>query len=283
MSIILQSNVNLLTTELDAALQAKYERLQAIFKKLDRVLVAFSGGVDSSLALKVALDTLGPERVLGVIAVSPSLESEEQAAALALLDTIGVPYQRVATNEVNDLRYAANPVNRCYFCKTHLFDALFDIAQERQMVVVDGLNYDDTGDHRPGHQAGLERGVRSPLQEAELTKADVRRLARHLGLPNWSKPAMACLSSRVPYGTAITPKVLSQIGRAERALRVLGLEQLRVRHHDTVARIEVLPDDMVAVLAHSDSIVAELKAAGYQYVTLDLQGFRSGSLNETLK
>jgi len=249
---------------------------------MGRVIVAYSGGVDSSLIVKVAYDTLGDD-MLAAMAISESYSVAEKALALEILKEIGPPYELLRTGEVQDPRYAANPANRCYFCKQHLYEGLFELAAERDFAyIADGFNADDVGDHRPGRKAGRERGVRSPLFEAGLTKNDVRSLARYLGLSNWAKPAMACLSSRVAYGQRITPKILGQVEQAERALYALGLDQLRVRHHDNIARVEVLSEDMPQVLAQRDRIVADLKAAGYVYVTLDLQGFRSGSSNEAL-
>ncbi len=281
--VISLANIDISTAvDLPPALAEKYQRLQSLLAAMGRVLVAYSGGVDSTLVVRVAHDVLGDD-MLAVLAISESYSAAEQPGAIALLEAIGAPYQLVRTQEVHDPRYAANPANRCYFCKTHLYDELCELAEAGRFdVIVDGSNVDDGGDHRPGRQAGRERGVRSPLQEAGFTKTEVRMLARHLGLSNWNKPAMACLSSRVAYGQAITPEVLVQIDRAEGVLRALGLGQLRVRHHEDVARIEVPPEDFPAVLAHRERIVADLKAAGYVYVTLDLQGFRSGSGNEAL-
>jgi uncharacterized protein len=271
------------SNRLSPELQEKYGTLQALLREMGRAVIAFSGGVDSTLVAKVAIDTLGAPQTLAVIAVSASLAQDEAQEAYTLLRELGIPYEAVQTNEVEDPRYAANPANRCYFCKEHVYDSLGDIATARGFgVVVDGFNLDDTGDHRPGRKAGRERGVRSPLHEAGMNKNDIRALARFLGLSNWSKPAMACLSSRVEYGTAITPQILGQIDQAESALRKLGFADLRVRHHDKLARIEVNDDQLDQVLAQRESITAAVKAAGYVYVTLDLQGLRHGSMNEAL-
>lgn len=263
-------------------LEAKYARLKALIAELGRVIVAYSGGVDSTLVAKVAADVLGDD-MLAVMSISESYSASEVPGALALLEEHSIPYQTVQTAEVQDERYAANPTDRCYYCKVHLYGELFEIAAAGSYAaILDGSNADDVGDHRPGRQAGRERDVRSPLQDAGLNKADIRALARYLGLTNWNKPALACLSSRVAYGNAITPEILRQVDQAEDALRALGLSQLRVRHHDNLARIEVLPEDIPAVVAARDQLVAALKDAGYVYVTLDLQGFRSGSGNEVL-
>jgi uncharacterized protein len=261
----------------------KYEDLRDLLSAFGRVLIAFSGGVDSSLAAKVAFDVLGPDKTLAVIAVSPSLAREEERDALALLNEIGLPYLTVETQEVDDPQYAANPINRCYFCKSHVYAALQRVAQERDFeFIVDGFNADDSGEYRPGRKAGREWGVRSPLAEVCLGKDEIRELARHLGLSNWAKPPMACLSSRVEYGIPITPRILSQVDRAEAALRRLGFAELRVRHHDQLARIEVDEEMIQSATARREEIVAAVKAAGYTYVTLDLQGLRHGSMNEVI-
>ncbi len=270
-------------TTLTPALREKYERLQAVMREMGRVLIAYSGGIDSTLAAKVAFDTLGADNALAVIAVSASLGQDEEREALDVLHEIGIPYLTVQTNEVEDPRYAANPANRCYFCKEHVYGSLNGVAESRGFdVVIDGFNMDDTGDHRPGRKAGRERGVRSPLHEAGMNKADIRALARYLGLSNWAKPAMACLSSRVEYGTSITPTILRQIDNAEHALRKLGFPELRVRHHDKLARIEVPESVIMQAINQRHEIVEAIKAVGYVYVTLDLQGLRRGSMNEAL-
>ena len=269
---------------LGAAHAAAYERLQAIVSELGSVLVAYSGGVDSALLLRVATDVLG-ERAVGALASSAAYDEEETRQAVASAEQMGARLVRVETHELEDPRYAANTAERCYFCKTELFDQLEPLARSLGLAhVAYGMNRDDRGDWRPGQRAARERDVRAPLDEAGMGKAEIRAVARHLGLPLWDKPALACISSRIPYGTPVTPEVLRQVGRAERALRGLGFRQLRVRHHGAVARIEIDPAEFVRLLDPDvrERIVAEVRASGYAYVTLDLQGYRTGSLNEAL-
>ncbi len=260
----------------------KVERVKAILQDMESVLVAYSGGVDSTLLLKIAYDVLG-ERALAVTTVSPTLPDYELAEAKAIAQQIGARYVVFDKHEMEDERFLANTPDRCYFCKASVCQQLIEYAQhEGYRYVIDGSNADDTGDYRPGARATREYGMRSPLQEAGFTKADIRALARELGLPNWDKPSSACLASRIPYGDPITAEKLTQIGRAEGVLRDLGLRQYRVRHHVDVARIEVAQADFDAVLTHREHIVAALKALGYAYVALDLAGFRSGSMNEVI-
>ena len=267
------------STPLAPETAAKLARLRAIMHDLGSVLVAYSGGVDSALVMAVAHAELG-ERMLACIGMSPSYPARELRDAVALAEAIGAPCRVVNTEEYLDPDYAANPTNRCYFCKSELHDQLHALAEDEGWnAIADGANASDLGDFRPGMQAARERNVRSPLLEAGITKAEVRAIARHLGLPVWDKPAMACLSSRVPHGTAITPELLRQIEAAEDTLVALGFRQFRVRHHGEIARIELPVEEFArAVAAHAD-LVAGITAAGYRFVTLDLAGFRSGSLN----
>ena len=260
-------------------LTLKLEHLRASMRSLGSALVAYSGGVDSALVMVVAHQELG-EAALACIGVSPSYPTREMRSAIKLAEELGVPYRLIDTEEHLDPNYAANLGDRCYFCKTELHDRLQAIARaEGWAAVVDGNNASDLGDYRPGMTAAREHGVRSPLLEVGITKAEVRELAQALGLPVWDKPAMACLSSRVPHGTPITPELLRQIESAEDALVALGFRQFRVRHHGEIARIELPAEDIPNAIAQRETIVAGVQAAGYRFVALDLAGFRSGSLN----
>ena len=270
-----------------AGLDERRARLEAVVRDLGSVLVAYSGGVDSALVLKVCRDLLGRERVLGVLAQSESYASRELESALAVAAAIDAEVRVIHTQELANPDYASNPANRCYFCKQTLFDDLGPLqAAEGWQTIADGFNADDLGDHRPGRQAARERGVRSPLLEAGLDKADIRALARRLGLPIWNKPSLACLSSRIPYGTPVTAEALAQIDAAENFLRDRGFTQVRVRHYaeQKLARVEVEPALLPALVepAMRAAVVGRLKELGYRYVTIDLAGYRSGSLNEAL-
>ncbi len=265
-------------------LDEKLARMEEIFREMGAVIVAYSGGIDSTLLLKVAHDTLG-DRAVGALSASESIPEEEVREALAVTEALGIPVVQLYTSEMADPNYVANPANRCYFCKTALFDELEALAAREGIAqIVYGANMDDTGDYRPGAKAAQERGVRAPLQEAGMTKADIREAAQRLGVPNWDKPAMACLSSRVPYGTPIDVEVLRKIWAGELVLRRLGFRQVRVRHHDDVARIEIPAADLPRLVEPGarEEIAREFKAIGYTFVTLDLEGFRSGSMNARL-
>jgi uncharacterized protein len=262
--------------------QEKIETLKQILSGFGSVAVAYSGGIDSTLVLKVGYDCLG-ERAVALTAVSPSLPARELAEAQEIARQIGARHILIHSREVEDSRYLENTPSRCYFCKSEVYMQLLQRANELGInALVDGTNADDAGDHRPGLQAARQHGVRSPLQEAGLCKEETRQLGHQLGLPNWDKPAAACLSSRIPYGTRISLEMLSQVEQAERILHDLGMAQLRVRHHDQIARIEVGAEDFERLLANRQEIVTAFKQIGYQYVTLDLNGFRSGSMNEVL-
>jgi uncharacterized protein len=265
-------------------LQRTLTELEEMLAPYGSALVAFSGGVDSSLALAVAARALPKHRVLAVTSNNETYLPSELGLARDFAESLGVEHLVVNTRELDDPNYASNPTNRCYFCKSTLYSDLAKLAEEKGYgCVVDGANKDDEGDYRPGRKAARELGVVSVLSAAGMTKADVRELARYLGLPTWDKPALACLSSRFPYGQEITPEKLSQVARAEEYLRREGFKQVRVRHHGEIARLEVGPEELERAFAMREKISAELLNAGFLYVTLDLAGYRSGSLNAALK
>ena len=265
------------TETLPAETAQKLAQLRTLLRPMRSALIAYSGGVDSALVMVVAHQELG-DKALACIGVSPSYPRREMRAAVELAEQLQIPYRLVNTEEYLDENYAANPANRCYFCKTELHTHLARIAQsEAWDVVLDGTNASDLGDHRPGMVAAREHNVRSPLVEAAITKPEVRQIARSLGMPVWDKPAMACLSSRVPHGTAITPQLLRQIEDAEDVLVALGFSQFRVRHHGELARIELPAEDLPKAVAHHAQIATEIRQTGYRFVTLDLAGFRSGA------
>jgi len=265
-------------------IQAKYEQMGKTLEALDKVVVAFSGGVDSTLLLKAAVEFLGKERVLAITADSETYPQREKEEAIVLAREIGAHHEVIQTSELDIPGYAANPTNRCYFCKNELFSHLIPIAKERGYEhVVFGAIADDLGEHRPGLQAAHDRGVRAPLLETGITKAEIRHLSRKFGLRTWDKPSFACLSSRIPYGEQITLEKLTMIDQAEAFMMQLGFRQVRVRQHEKLARIEVTPDHLAEVVAVADMVTAKLQDIGYAYVSLDLKGYRSGSLNEVLQ
>ncbi|MHC4131819.1 MAG: ATP-dependent sacrificial sulfur transferase LarE [Planctomycetota bacterium] len=263
----------------------KYETLKSILKDLAKVIVAYSGGVDSTFLLKVAVDTLTAENVLACIAVSPSLPKYQFSKATDYAEDIGAVVRILPLEELSDPNYSANKADRCFHCKSHLFKILNELAEnENYNCVICGSNFDDKDDYRPGNRATQVFEVRAPLMEAELTKEDIRNLSRDLMLPTADLPASPCLASRLIYGLEVTEERLNQVEQAEDFLRSLGFIEFRVRHHDTVARIEINPIDFPKLTSDEirEQILEKIKSLGFQYVTLDLQGFRSGSLNESL-
>ncbi len=268
-----------------AASGEKLERLRASVKGYGSALVAFSGGVDSTFVLHIAVEQLGV-RALAITALSASVSSDEADEARALAAKLEARHMVVDSHELDDPRYTANPSNRCYFCKTELYSLTEKARAQHQLaVVLDGFNADDKKDHRPGHQAAREHKVISPLAEAGLTKNEIRAWSRRLGLPTWDKPQLACLASRLPYGTQVTVERLNQVGRAERALRELGFKVFRVRYHQEVARLEVSADEVARLMEPEvrRQVDEAVKATGFTFVAIDLEPFRTGRLNDSLK
>lgn len=264
-------------------MESKLASLRKTLEGLESVVVAFSGGLDSAFLLGVAQQTLGP-RAVGLTAWSPSVPQREREDAARIAMALGAPHLVVESQEMHDPRYAANPENRCFFCKSELYKLTEEKRRELGFQhVVNGTNVDDLGDYRPGLDAAKQAGVRSPLVDAGLHKEEIRAIARELGFGFWDKPAAACLSSRIPYGTAVTEERLRQVEQLEDALHALGLRQVRVRHHEALARVEVAQNELDAAFAARAAIVQAGKSAGYTYVTLDLAGYRTGSLNALLR
>lgn len=261
----------------------KYRNLTSILQEMKSVVVAFSGGVDSTFLLKAAVDTLGSDQVLAVTADSETYPSSELEEAKELAERIGVNHHVIETSELAIPGYTDNNKNRCYFCKSSLFEHLIPVMEEKGFHnVIYGVIADDLNEYRPGIQAAKERGVRGPLQEANLFKQEIRELSRQLDLPTWDKPSFACLSSRIAYGEKITQEKLTKVEKAEAYLKTLNVRQVRVRTHQEIARIEVEPKDMRIVMENHEAIARELQSLGYQYITLDLIGYKSGSMNKVL-
>ncbi len=269
---------------MDLTLKAKLDRMRAILAPMRNLIVAFSGGVDSTFVLKVAHEVLG-DSVLALTTTSPTMPDEDRESALAMARLIGARHLLVESNELEIPGYSANPLNRCYLCKHNLFTVCEAKAAELGIdTIVDGLNLDDLHDYRPGMQAASEKSVRHPLVEAEMTKADIRELSRSMGLPTWDRPASPCLSSRFPYGTEITPEGLKKVAAGEQLLHSMGFVVARVRYHGEVARLELEQNEIARIFepANREMIDREFKKIGFRFVAIDLKGFRSGSLNEGL-
>ncbi|TMC84576.1 MAG: ATP-dependent sacrificial sulfur transferase LarE [Chloroflexi bacterium] len=269
--------------QLDSFDATRLKSAREIVRDLGSVLVAYSGGVDSTLLLRLAMDELG-ERAVAVLASSPAYPESEQAAAREMARYMGARLVEVMTGEVELEAYARNNPDRCFHCKEELFDTLEPVQHELDLAhLAYGATADDAGDHRPGHGSAVRRGVRFPLLEAGMAKSEIRAAARSLGLPNWNKPSFACLSSRIPHGTPVTVAALRQIEAAEDALKAMGFRQVRVRHHGDVARIEVDADEMPRLVAQRELVAAAVREAGYKFVAADLEGYSTGSLNRTWK
>jgi pyridinium-3,5-biscarboxylic acid mononucleotide sulfurtransferase len=262
---------------------SKLEEMERILKKMQSALLAYSGGVDSSFLLKVAHDSLG-DKLLAVTAVSPTYPREELDLAKETARRLKARHKIIRTSELSNRNFVSNPVNRCYFCKKELFGKLKEIARKNNIkFVIDASNATDKKDYRPGARAKKELGIRSPLEEAGFTKDEIRKLSKKLKLRTWDKPSLACLASRIPYGRPITPAVLAKIEKAEKVLKAMGFKQVRLRHYGGLCRIEVNAANVAALIRKRNLIVAKLKPLGYNYITVDLEGYRTGSLNEVIK